>query len=92
LICDQANAVRLKSCDGLIEFDSVQYRTLKGMTFRCELNTVTTILGISTSERLVFWHLLFRLIDPTAGRIFIDRRNVRDYEIATLRRHVGMVH
>ena len=92
LICDQANAVRLKGCDGLIEFDSVQCRTLKGMTFRCELNTVTAILGISTSERLVFWHLLFRLIDPTAGRIFIDRRNVRDYEIATLRRHVGMVH
>jgi ABC-type multidrug transport system fused ATPase/permease subunit len=92
MIGNQAGAVELTGCLGRIEFDLVRSGTLHYVTFRCEGNTVIVILGLSTSERLIFWQLLFRLIDPTAGRILIDGRNVQNYTTESFRRFVAVVH
>jgi ABC-type multidrug transport system fused ATPase/permease subunit len=91
-ICDLAGAVRLENCVGHIEFHSVQSGALKGITFQCKENTVTAVLGISISEKRGLWDLLFRFRDPTAGQILIDSRNAQDYEVASLRRYIGVLH
>jgi ABC-type multidrug transport system fused ATPase/permease subunit len=92
IIGDLAGAVELIDCLGFIEFDSVQSGTLNSLTFHCEENTVTAILGLSISEKITLWQLLFRLIDPSDGRILIDGRNVQGYMIKSLRRHIAIIH
>jgi ABC-type multidrug transport system fused ATPase/permease subunit len=92
IIGDLVGAVELTDCLGLIEFDPVQSGTLNSLTFHCEENTVTAILGLSMSEKITLWQLLFRLIDPSDGRILIDGRNVQGYMIESLRRHIAIIH
>jgi putative ABC transport system ATP-binding protein len=53
--------------------------------------TVTTVIGPSGSGKTTLLHLVNRLIDPSRGRVFVNRREVREWPVNVLRQYVGIV-
>src|SRR4029079_15278583 len=49
------------------------------------------VVGPTGSGKSTIVSLIPRFYDPSAGRILIDRTDVRDYTVAGLRRHIGFV-
>lgn len=49
------------------------------------------LVGSSGSGKSTMADLLARFYDVSSGQIAIDGRNIRDYDVATLRRHIGIV-
>ncbi|MCU0547889.1 MAG: ABC transporter ATP-binding protein/permease [Leptolyngbya sp. Prado105] len=53
--------------------------------------TTLALVGSSGAGKSTLADLLPRLYDPTAGRILIDDRDLKDFELHTLRRSMGIV-
>lgn len=52
---------------------------------------MTALVGPSGSGKSTIVNLLLRLYDPTEGRIIVNRRDLRDYDIHSYRNIVGYV-
>jgi ATP-binding cassette subfamily B protein len=74
-----------------VEFDSVTAGPLKSLTFRCEPETTTVILGLSNCERSVLVHPLARVIDTQVGIIKTGGVNIRAYSMKSLRHNVWFI-
>jgi len=74
-----------------IEFESVKFGPLKSLTFKCEEETITAILGLHDSERPTLGHLLIRIIESQNGIIRIGGVDIREYSICLLRRKIGFI-
>jgi ATP-binding cassette subfamily B protein len=64
---------------------------LKDVDLRIPAGKVVAIVGESGSGKSTLLKLLMRFYDPTAGRILIDRVDLRDFELASLRDRIGVV-
>ncbi|AFK87353.1 ABC transporter [Thermoanaerobacterium aotearoense SCUT27] len=64
---------------------------LKDISMEISLGYIYTIIGPSGAGKSTFIKLINRLIDPTEGKILIDDKNIKDYDIIKLRRRIGMV-
>jgi ATP-binding cassette subfamily B protein len=64
---------------------------LKDVDLRIPAGKVVAIVGESGSGKSTLLKLLMRFYDPTAGRILIDRVDLRDFELASLRARIGVV-
>lgn len=49
------------------------------------------VVGPSGSGKSTMVSLIMRLYDPTAGRVLIDGRDIRDYTLSSLRAQLGVV-
>ncbi len=49
------------------------------------------LVGENGAGKTTLVKLLARLYDPTEGRILLDGRDLRDYELAELRREIGII-
>ncbi len=83
---------------GEIAFEGVSYRypesdgeVLRDLSFRVPAGTTLAIVGRTGSGKTTLMELIPRLIDPTAGRILIDGRDVRDWPLDALRAGMGYV-
>jgi ATP-binding cassette, subfamily B, multidrug efflux pump len=64
---------------------------LSGINLVAEPGQTVGIIGLTGSGKTTLVNLLVRLYDPTAGSILLDGRDLRDYNLQDLRRHIGMV-
>ncbi|MEG6566596.1 phosphate ABC transporter ATP-binding protein [Thermoanaerobacterium saccharolyticum] len=64
---------------------------LKDISMEISFGYIYTIIGPSGAGKSTFIKLINRLIDPTEGKILIDEKNIKDYDIIKLRRRIGMV-
>lgn len=64
---------------------------LNDVTFTIQPGRVLGILGRTGSGKSTLTRLLFRLYDPTRGRVSLGGTNLRDVPIGNLRQRVGMV-
>jgi ATP-binding cassette subfamily B protein len=64
---------------------------LKDVDLRIPAGKVVAIVGESGSGKSTLLKLLTRFYDPTEGRILIDRVDMRDFELASLRARIGVV-
>ena len=64
---------------------------LEDVDLRIPAGKVVAIVGESGSGKSTLLKLLMRFYDPTAGRILIDRVDLRDFELASLRARIGVV-
>ncbi len=85
--------------DGSIEFDNVSFRynegenkeVLRNVTFSIRSGQTIGVLGGTGSSKSTLVQLIPRLYDATEGSVKVGGRDVREYDLETLRNEVAMV-
>mmetsp|Transcript_53858 Transcript_53858/g.89404 ORF Transcript_53858/g.89404 Transcript_53858/m.89404 type:complete len:814 (-) Transcript_53858:3-2444(-) len=83
---------------GVIEFDNVRFaypgrdgEVLKGASFAVEAGRMLGITGQAGSGKSTALHLLERFYDVSGGRVLLDGRDVREYNVGWLRSQIATV-
>jgi len=83
---------------GRVEFDKVHFRLpgmerdiLTDLNFTVEPGKRVALVGRVGSGKSWAARLIPRLVDPTGGRILLDGRDLREYDLADLRKYIGYV-
>ena len=93
---DRADAVPMQRFEREIRFDNVRFAygpgrpVLENVSFTAEPGTITAIIGPTGSGKSTLMTLLLRLYDVDAGAISIDDRDIRDYQVESLRGNIGI--
>lgn len=81
-----------------IEFENVWFRyphsdsfVLKGISLKLERGKSYALVGLNGSGKTTFIKLLLRLYDPQKGRILIDGVNIKEYNLESLYRNIGVI-
>ena len=81
-----------------VEFRNVSFKypgsdawILRGVSFRIPAGQRVAIAGENGAGKTTLVKLLSRLYDPAEGEILLDGQDLRDYDLAELRRHVAVV-
>ena len=80
------------------EFENVGFRypdsdswALRGVNFKLRPGERVALVGGNGAGKTTIVKLLSRLYDPTEGRILLDGRDLRDYDLTSLRASVGVI-
>jgi len=101
---DPEDAVELTDPDGRVEYDGVTFgydsaltadgeaeTVIDGVSIDAEPGETVALVGPTGAGKSTLVKLLMRLYDVTDGAVRVDDRDVREYELASLRRQVGYV-
>jgi ATP-binding cassette subfamily B protein len=64
---------------------------LDGVSFRIDAGERIALVGENGAGKTTLVKLLARLYDPTAGVIFLDGVDLRDYKVEELRKEIGVI-
>lgn len=67
------------------------FRALDGVNLTLKGGAMNALVGESGSGKSSIISLLLRLYDPTHGKVIIDGHDMKDVNVASLRRHVALV-
>lgn len=88
----------IDSVDGRVEFQNVWFRypqtdeyALKDVSFVAQPNQRVALLGSTGAGKSSITSLIPRFYDVTSGTVLIDGQDVRDLELRSLRKHIGIV-
>lgn len=96
-IKEKPNALPLQLKGGEIRFEDVSFGyhpdrpILQGVTFTIPAGAKTAIVGPSGCGKSTILRLLFRFYDVQGGRILIDGQDIRDVQVESLRKAIGVV-
>jgi subfamily B ATP-binding cassette protein MsbA len=95
-IQNKPNAIELKSFENKIEFKNVSFAydaelVLKNVDLIVQKGKTIALVGPSGGGKSTLADLVPRFYDPTDGDVLIDGKSIRDYEIESLRKHMGVV-
>ena len=96
-IRDAANAIRLPSCTGALEFRSVSFAyhpdemVLKDISFRVDSGRTVALVGTTGAGKSTLVSLIPRFHDPIDGRILLDGHDLRDLQLASVRDQIALV-
>ncbi|MGD9613395.1 MAG: ABC transporter ATP-binding protein [Kiritimatiellia bacterium] len=68
-----------------------QPAVLDGIDFSARSGELIALVGGSGSGKTTLVNLLPRFFDPTTGHVRIDGRDLREFTLESLRRHIGLV-
>ena len=94
---DLPGAVPAPALRGAVRFDGVTFSYEPGLPALEQIDCVlqpgqrVALVGPSGSGKSTFASLILRLYDPTAGRVLIDERDIREYTLASLRAQMSVV-
>ncbi len=85
-----------KRIAGQIDFDNVSFRyqddfVLKGLSYSVKAGETIGILGETGSGKSSLFQLIPRLYEVSAGRIYIDQKDIQSLNIENLRQQIGLV-
>ena len=98
-IADRVDAVELPPFTGEIRFENVTFTyesperpsVLRSVDLTLKKGEVVALVGASGSGKTTLANLVPRFYDPTAGRLLIDGRDIRDVTLNSLREQIGLV-
>ena len=96
-VATRSDAVELPPIRGRVEFDDVSCAyhpgrpVLEHVSFRAEPGQTIALVGATGSGKTTVANLIPRFYDVSSGRVLIDGHDVRDVDLASLRRQVGVV-
>lgn len=81
-----------------IVFENVGFRypdsdrwAVRHLSLTLRAGEVVALVGENGAGKTTIVKLLARLYDPTEGRILLDGHDLRKYDLADLRRHIGVI-
>jgi len=93
-----ANAVALPELRGEVEFKDVGLKyqaektaSLSGINLRVEPNRIVALIGQTGSGKTSFVNLIPRFYDVTEGCVYVDGVDVREMDLISLRKQIGIV-
>lgn len=96
-VVDAPGAQDVEHIRGEIEFRDVWFAyvpgewVLKGVSFKVEAGQTVAFVGSTGSGKTTILSLICRNYDIQKGQILIDGRDIKEYRIASLRRHFGQM-
>jgi ATP-binding cassette, subfamily B, multidrug efflux pump len=97
-IRSKPDAIELDDVEGQVTFENVWLRypgnseyALRDVSFEAQPNQRVALIGATGAGKSSVTALIPRFYDVTDGRVLVDGHDVRDLEIPTLRRHIGIV-
>jgi len=96
-IADKPDALALPPLEGLVEFLQVNFGYLPGEPVLHDINLriapgqTLAIVGPTGAGKTTIASLVGRFYDVTAGAVLVDGHDVRDVQLASLRRQMGIV-
>lgn len=98
IIEDSPSAVELKDVEGNITFVNVFLKyplssdyIFKNINVNIPAGKTVALVGHSGSGKTSFVNLILRFYDPTEGYILIDGHNLKDVQLKSLRKQIGIV-
>ena len=89
---------KLTTFNKLIEFQNVSFKypsrnvaVLTSINLTVEKSKILAIVGMSGAGKTTLVDLLFRFHDPSVGNIMIDRVNIKDFTLKSLRNNMALV-
>ncbi len=83
--------------DGFV-FENVAFRypgserwAVRGISFTLRPGERIALVGENGAGKTTLTKLMARLYDPTEGRILLDGRDLREYDLASVRRAIGVI-
>jgi ATP-binding cassette, subfamily B, bacterial MsbA len=97
-VADHPGAEPLESPVAEIRYEGVAFRygpnqrpVLEGIELTARSGELIALVGSSGSGKTTLVNLLPRFFDPVAGHVRIDGRDLREFTLRSLRRHIGLV-
>lgn len=95
-IIEQPDAWDLPGIKESVEMKNVWFayeenEVLKDVNIRCRKGEVLAIVGPSGAGKSTLVDLIPRFFDPVSGKVIIDGRDIKTFNIKSLRRFIGMV-
>ncbi len=95
-IQNKPNAIVLQQFENNIEFKNVSFAyetnlVLKNINLTVQKGKTIALVGPSGGGKSTLADLVPRFYDPTQGEVCIDGKSITDYEIESLRKHMGIV-
>jgi ATP-binding cassette subfamily B protein len=97
-IADTPGAKPLENMRGTVRFDHVEFKyrgarseALHDVSFEAKPGQITALVGATGSGKSSVISLIPRFYDVAQGSVTIDGVNVKDIELASLRRQIGIV-
>jgi ABC-type multidrug transport system fused ATPase/permease subunit len=97
-IKNKKGAFKPKKIKGNIEFKNVSFvynesnmRALNKVSFKINSDCVTAVVGPSGGGKTTVARMIYRHYDPLEGAIFLDGKNLKDYDIYAFRKFMAIV-
>ena len=97
-VTDKPNAQPLPSIQGQVVFQDVTFRyfsssdpVLSDVSLEAKPGETIALLGATGSGKTTIINLIPRFYDVSAGKVLIDGHDVRDVQLESLRRQIGIV-
>lgn len=96
-IVDVSGAKALKVVDAKVEFKDVDFayqegsKVLNNVSFTVESGTKLALVGESGEGKTTLSNLMLRLYDPTAGKILVDSKDIKQVTQRSLRHNISVV-
>ena len=77
--------------DVSFSYPGTKRRVLDGINLTLHAGETVALVGLNGAGKTTFLKLLTRLYDPTEGKILLDGRDIRDYDVNELYRMYGII-
>jgi ATP-binding cassette subfamily B protein len=97
LVREPSGSRRMTAATGTIAFEDVNFSygaerpALREVNLTIEPGQVAALVGPSGAGKTTLTHLVSRFYDPQSGRVTIDGVDVREFDVESLRSHIGIV-
>jgi ATP-binding cassette subfamily B protein len=97
-VANKPGAVVAGRARGHIAFDSVTFGfnpeapVLRDVCFEAAPGQIVGVFGMTGAGKTTLLSLIPRFYDPQRGRVMVDGRDIRDLDLDSLRRQIGLVY
>ena len=92
------NGLKPEYIEGQIEFENVSYiyqesnmKALDGVNLKINSGCVTALVGPSGGGKTTLARMIFRHYDPQEGKVLLDDRDLREYDLYSFRKFFAIV-
>ncbi|MBU1147564.1 MAG: ABC transporter ATP-binding protein/permease [Candidatus Omnitrophica bacterium] len=96
-IKDKPGAIKLAGFKGHVELKDIDFSygdgpmVLKNINVSLTKGKILAIVGLSGAGKSTLVNLLPRFYDPNSGAVWIDGKDIRDFNISSIREQIGIV-